>query len=123
MRVRYTVAHHRSVKRTLKRAKGFRGARSKLLRTAKETIIRAEAYATRDRAQRKRNFRRLWIARINAATRAHGLSYSQFINGLLRAEITLNRKMLSELAIHQPAAFAEVVAIAKQKLALVAAGE
>ena len=117
MRARYTVAHHRKVKRLLNKAKGFRGGRSKLLRTAKESVLRAEAFATRDRKQKKRDFRRLWIVRINAASRAHGLRYGEFMNGLKKAEIKLNRKMLSELAIHNKEAFAKLVDQAKAALA------
>jgi large subunit ribosomal protein L20 len=116
MRVTYSVAHHKKVKRLLKKVKGYRGARSKLLRTAKESLTRAEAFATRDRKQKKRDFRKLWIVRINAAARANGLRYSELMNGLKQAEVTINRKMLSELAINNKAAFAELVNTAKSKL-------
>ena len=107
--------HHRK-KRVFKRAKGFRGGRSKLFRTANETIIRAEAFSRAHRRKRQGQFRRLWIQRINAAVRAQGLSYSRFINGLKKAEIELDRKTLSELAISSPEAFGEVVTLAKHAL-------
>lgn len=116
MRVRCTVARHRATKRILKKVKGYRGSRSKLLRTAKEAIVRAEAFATRDRKQKKRDFRKLWIVRINAAAREHGLRYGELINGLKKAGVEINRKMLSELAIHNKEAFAELVKQAKSKL-------
>ncbi len=103
--------------RLFKRAKGYRGGRGKLLRTVKETLIRAGVYAFRDRRVRKRDFRKLWIIRINAATRMRGLRYSLFINGLKKANIDLNRKMLSEMAIHDAAAFDQVVEKAKAALA------
>jgi large subunit ribosomal protein L20 len=107
--------HHRK-KRVLKRAKGFRGGRSKLFRTANESVIRAEAYSRAHRRKRGGEFRRLWIQRINAAARAEGLSYSRFMNGLKKANIELDRKSLSELAIHNPEAFSQVVSQAKQAL-------
>jgi large subunit ribosomal protein L20 len=88
-----------------------------LLRTAKETLLRAGAYAFRDRRRRRRDFRRLWITRVSAAVRQRGLSYSEFVNGLTKAGIELNRKILSEMAIHDPAAFDVVVAEARQALA------
>lgn len=116
MRVRSAVAHHKKVKRVLKKVKGYRGARSKLLRTAKESIKRAEAYSTRDRKKKKRDFRKLWITRINAASREHGVKYSLFMNGLKKAGVTINRKMLSELAINNKQAFAELVTLAKSHL-------
>ena len=116
MRARYTVAHHKAVKRLLKKAKGYRGGRSKLLRTATETVKRAEAYATRDRKQKKRTFRRLWITRINAAARLEGIGYSVLMNGLKKANITLDRKMLSELAINNKEAFTQIVQQAKAAL-------
>ena len=93
----------------MKRVKGFRGGRSKLLRVAKETIIRADKFAYRDRKVRKREFRKLWIIRINAATRAAGMSYSRFMNGLKKAEISVDRKMLAEMAVNDPAMFAQLV--------------
>jgi len=104
-------------KRVLKRAKGFRGARRKLFRNAKETTIRADAFATAHRQLKKRQFRQLWIIRLTAAVKEHGLNYSRFIHGVQKAEIRLNRKELSELAIHDPAAFAQVCDQAKKALA------
>ncbi|MEM9827628.1 MAG: 50S ribosomal protein L20 [Planctomycetota bacterium] len=117
MRVTTGVARHKSKKRLFKRAKGYRGGRSKLTRTVKETLLRADAYAYRDRRVRKREFRKLWIIRINAACRAHGIRYSEFIHGLKLAEIDLDRKTLSEMAIHDEAGFKSVVDAAKAKLA------
>ena len=116
MRVAYGVARHRKVKRLFKKVKGFRGARSKLLRTARETLIRAEAFGTRDRKQKKRIYRGIWITRVNAAARTEGIKYSTLMNGLKKAGITLNRKMLSELAINNKAAFSAVVQQAKSAL-------
>jgi len=117
MRVRYGKARHRAKKRLFKEAKGRRGGRAKLLRTVKETIIRSRAFAYRDRRVRKRDFRRLWITRLNAACRQHGLSYSTFIHGLKAAQIELNRKTLSELAINEPSVFEEIVASVKEAAA------
>ena len=112
-RVRFGVARRRRRKRVLKRAKGFWGARSRLFKSAKETVIRAEAYATRDRRNRKRDFRRLWITRISAALHGNDLNYSRFIAGLKRAGVDLNRKMISELAIRNPEAFDQLVETAR----------
>lgn len=109
MRVRLGKARRRSKKRLFKEAKGNRGGRSKLLRTVKETVVRARAFAYRDRRAKKREFRALWITRVTAACRERGMSYSVFIHGLKNAEIALNRKTLSELAIHEPAVFDEIV--------------
>jgi large subunit ribosomal protein L20 len=100
-------------KRRLKMARGFRGGRSKLFRTATEAVDHAMANAYTHRKQKKRMFRRLWIARISAAAREHGLSYSRFINGLSKTGIELNRKMVSEIAIHDPKGFEELVDRAK----------
>ncbi len=111
------VARHRAHKRLFKRAKGYRGGRSKLLRTVKESLIRAEAYSRRDRRTRKRDFRRLWITRISAACRARGITYSVFINGLSKAEIALDRKVLSDVAVHDPAAFDTIVEKVKAAIA------
>lgn len=116
MRVTNAVARLRAKKRLFKEVKGQYGGRSKLLRNAKETLIRARCFAYRDRRARKRDFRRLWITRITAACTLRGLSYSRFINGLSRAGITLNRKMLSELAIHEPRVFDEIIALAREAL-------
>lgn len=103
-------------KKILELAKGFRGARSKLFRTAKNAVIKALTYAYRDRRRRKRDFRKLWIIRINAAVRAQGLSYGKFIDGLKKANIVLDRKVLAALAIEDAAAFAEIVGKAKTAL-------
>jgi len=116
-RARNAVARHRAHKRLYKRAEGYRGGRRKLLRTVKEVLVRGEAYARRDRRAKKRDFRRLWITRISAATRARGLSYSAFIKGLLKAGITLDRKVLSAVAIDDAAAFDALAAEAKAALA------
>ena len=113
MRVRKGSARLRAKKRLFREARGNFGGRSKLLRTVKETVIRSRAYAYRDRRVRKRTFRALWITRLSAACQERGLSYSVFIHGLTTAGIELNRKTLSEMAIHEPAVFDEVVEIAK----------
>ena len=101
-------------RRILERAKGFRGPRSKNIRQAMEAVDRAMRLATVHRKLKKRDFRRLWIARINAATRAEGISYSAFMAGLIKAGVTLNRKMLSEIAIQDPAGFKVIIDIAKK---------
>jgi large subunit ribosomal protein L20 len=116
MRTQRGAARRQSKRRIFKRAKGFRGGRGKLLRTVKETIVRANCYATRDRRVRKREFRALWITRINAATRQHGLRYSEFIAGLKKAQIDLDRKTLAEMAVTDTAAFAKVVESVKTAL-------
>ncbi len=103
-------------KRILKKAKGFRGSRSKLYRTAKDAVFKAQSWAYRDRKNRKRNFRRLWIQRINAATRARGLNYNRFMEGLTAAGIELDRKVLSEIAIHDETAFDAIFEQAKSAL-------
>ena len=117
MRTRKGAARRQANKRLLKRASGYVGGRSRLLRTAKETLSRAGAFAYRDRRVRKREFRRLWIIRISAACEQHGMRYSQFINGLKKAEIGLDRKQLSEMAINDPSGFQAVVEKAKSALA------
>lgn len=101
-----TRARHKKV---LKLAKGYRGAKSKLYRTANQAVMKSLVYAYRDRKAKKREFRQLWIARINAATRANGMSYSKFMNGLKQKGIEINRKMLSEIAISDPEAFKKLV--------------
>ncbi len=116
MRVTNAVPRHKRKKRIMKRAKGFRGGRGNLLRAAKETIIRADSFAYRDRKTRKREFRRLWITRISAAARMNDMSYSQFINGLLKAEVTLDRKQLAEIAVSDPQGFTSLVEPAKAAL-------
>ena len=113
MRVSSGKARHKSKKRLFKEARGNRGGRSKLLRTVKETVVRSRAYAYRDRRNRKREFRALWITRVKAACMQNGIRYSQFIYGCKLAGIDLNRKMLSEIAIHSPAVFTEIVDAAK----------
>lgn len=117
MRTRKGAARTRAKKRLFKKTKGYRGGRKNLLRTAKETLVRAGAYAFRDRKVRKRQFRRLWIIRINAACRERGIRYSVFINGLKKANIELDRKTLSEMAIHDPAGFDRIVEAVKAALA------
>lgn len=103
-------------KRMLKHAKGNRGARGKLYRRARETVERGWKFAYRDRRARKRDFRRLWIVRINAAARLHGLSYSKFVSGLKRAGVALDRKVLADVAVHDPEAFAHAATLAKEHL-------
>lgn len=100
-------------KRWIKLAKGYFGHKSIGYKVAKQAVVKSWTYAFRDRKQVKRNFRKLWIARINAATRMHGMSYSQFMNGLKKANVAINRKMLSELAIQQPETFKMLVDLAK----------
>jgi len=117
MRTRKGAARTQAKRRLFKKTKGYRGGRGNLLRTAKETLIRAGVYAFRDRRVRKREFRKLWIIRINAACRERGLRYSEFIHGLTKAGIELDRKTLSELAINDPSGFDAVVAQAKEALA------
>ena len=106
-------ARKRKHKKVLKAAKGYWGARSRLYRTAKEAVMRANAYAYRDRRNRKREFRALWITRVGAACRERGMSYSVFMHGLAKAGVALNRKMLSEIAIADLAGFDALVALAK----------
>lgn len=112
-----SVARHARKKRLMKRARGMVLGRSKLLKTAKESVRRADAFAWRDRRQKKREFRRLWITRISAACRERGISYSRFIAGLVNAQVEVNRKMMSELAIHDPAAFDALVEVSKSTAA------
>ena len=121
MRSTKGAARNRAKKRLFKKVKGFVGGRRKLLRTAKETLIRAGVYAFRDRRVRKRDFRSLWIIRINAAVRERGLRYSLFIAGLKAAKIELDRKTLAEMAVSDPQAFDKVVEMAKAALPAVAA--
>jgi len=116
MRVKRGMAAHKRHKKYLKLAKGYRGGRSKLYRTARETVERALCYAYRDRKQRKREFRKLWIIRINAAAREHGLSYSRFMNGLSQAGIELNRKVLADMAVREKSSFAKLAETAKKSL-------
>jgi large subunit ribosomal protein L20 len=114
VRTKYVPARKRKKKRILKAAKGYYGAKSRLYRTAKEAVTRSLVYAYRDRKRRKRDFRRLWISRINAACRSQNISYNRFINGLKKAKVGIDRKMLSDLAINDPDTFTQLVAIAKK---------
>lgn len=116
MRIKGGKATHRRRKRMLKAAKGYRGTRSKLFKNAKQTVIKAGQYAYRDRRVRKREFRALWITRISAAVAMRGMNYSRFMNGLKHANIILNRKMLSELAIFDEKAFDSLVDLARQNV-------
>ena len=115
-RVKGSNIHKNRRKKILKLAKGYFGSKHRLYRSANEQVMHAGKYAFRDRRQKKRDFRKLWITRINAACRENGISYSKFINGLLKADIAINRKMLSEIAINDPKAFAELVETAKKAL-------
>ncbi|QQD16825.1 50S ribosomal protein L20 [Spongiibacter nanhainus] len=116
-RVKRGVTAHRRHKKILKQAKGYYGARSRVYRVAKQAVIKAGQYAYRDRRVKKRTFRALWITRINAASRANGLTYSRLIAGLKKADIALDRRVLADLAVHDKAAFAAVVDRAKAALA------
>ena len=116
-RVKRGVVAHRRHKKVLKQAKGYYGARSRIFRVAKQAVTKAGQYAYRDRRQRKRQFRALWITRINAQSRANGLSYSRLINGLKKADIALDRRVLADLAVHDKPAFAVIVEQAKASLA------
>ncbi|MAS25349.1 MAG: 50S ribosomal protein L20 [Oceanospirillaceae bacterium] len=115
-RVKRGVIARRRHKKILKQAKGYYGARSRVFRVAKQAVIKAGQYAYRDRRQRKRQFRQLWIARINAGARQNGLSYSKFINGLKKAMVEIDRKVLADLAVNEKAAFAALVEKAKSSL-------
>ena len=113
-RVKRGVTAKKRHKKVLKKAKGYYGARSRVYRVAKQAVIKAAQYAYRDRKQRKRHFRALWIVRINAAVRELGLSYSRFINGLKKANIEIDRKILADLAVHNKDTFAAIVDKVKQ---------
>ena len=115
-RVSHAVATKKRKKKVLKQAKGYWGGRSRLFRTAREAVDRAQVYAYRDRRQRKRDFRRLWIMRINAAARLNGISYSQLVHGLDKAGIEINRKVLADLAVRDPEAITAVVEEARSHL-------
>jgi len=117
MRVSYGKARRKKKNRIFREAKGNWGGRSRLWRTVQETVIRSRAYAFRDRRTKKREFRALWVTRINAACMSRGLRYSEFIHGLVLASVTLNRKMLSEIAIREPAVFDEIATLAKNAIA------
>jgi len=116
-RVKRGVVANRRHKKILKQAKGYYGARSRIFRVAKQAVTKAGQYAYRDRRQRKRQFRALWITRINAQSRANGLSYSRLINGLKKADVQLDRRVLADLAVHDKPAFAAIVEQAKASLA------
>jgi len=115
-RTKHSVASNRRKKKVLKQAKGYSGGRSKLYRSAREAVNRGLAYAYRDRRVKKRDFRKLWIARINAAARLNGMSYSRFINGLKKSDIEINRKVLADMALNEPESFARLAEIAKESL-------
>lgn len=117
MRVKRGVAAHKRHKKYLKLAKGFRGSRSTLYRTARENVERALCYQYRDRKNRKREFRRLWITRINAASREHGMTYSRLVEALKKADIRINRKILADMAVREKDSFAKVVELAKSQVA------
>ena len=116
-RVKRGKAAHRRHKRVLRQAKGYQGTRHRLIKTAREAVEKGWKYAYRDRKQKKRVFRSLWIARINAAAREHGLSYSRFMHGLKEAGVEMDRKVLAELAIVDPQAFGALAEMAKSKAA------
>ena len=113
MRVKGGTIHRARRKKALKQAKGYFGSKHRLYKTAKEQLMHSGQYAFRDRKQKKRDFRKLWITRINAACRQNDISYSRFIEGLTKAGVEINRKMLSEIAINDPKAFSELVKVAK----------
>ena len=113
-RVKNSVATRARRKKVLKRAKGYFGSKHRLYKTAQEQVMHSERYAFRDRKQKKRDFRKLWITRINAAARMNGTTYSKMIAGLKKANVTINRKMLAEIAVSDPKAFTEIAEIAKK---------
>ena len=115
-RVKVGVTAHRRHKKILKLARGYKGSKSKQFKKANETVMKALYYARRDRRAKKGNFRRLWIARINAAARTNGISYSRLVCGLTKAGVEVNRKVLADLAISDAQAFAKIVAVAKENL-------
>ncbi len=112
-RVKRGVTAHKRHKRLLQAAEGRRGTRSRLVKPAREALLHALAYATRDRKQRKRQMRALWIVRINAAARQHGLTYGRFVAGLRKAEVEIDRKILADIAVRDDATFARIVEVAK----------
>ena len=114
-RIKHAVSTHKRKKRLLKKAKGYFLQRSKRYQQARRTLMKAMVYAYRDRKVKKREFRQLWIARINAACRETGINYSRFIKGLTDAKITINRQMMADLAVHSPEVFKELVSLAKKK--------
>ncbi|NQT66162.1 MAG: 50S ribosomal protein L20 [Actinobacteria bacterium] len=114
VRVKRGLVKRRKHKKVLKEARGYYGSKSRSYKIAKEQLLKSMSYAYRDRKNNKRNFRRLWITRINAATRINGISYNEFINGLKKASVSINRKILSELAVIDPNAFQKLTEIAKK---------
>lgn len=114
MRIKRTVNAVKKRRKILKQAKGYFGAKSKLYRTAREQVMKSGQYSYIGRKQKKRDFRALWITRINAACRLNDISYSRFISGLKKANVTLNRKVLADMAVREPAAFANLVEVAKK---------
>ena len=120
-RVKRGMMAHKRHKKMLRQAEGHQQGRRKIYRLAKESLLHALAYQSRDRHNRKRDMRRLWIARINAGTRAHGMSYSKFINGLSKANVAVDRKMLAELAVNDAEAFRTLVGVARNAVASAAA--
>lgn len=115
-RVKGGVTTRKRHKKILKLAKGYFGSKSTLYKTANQAVMKSLAYAYRDRRAKKRDFRKLWIARINAAARINGLSYSRFMYGLKQADVNINRKVLADMAVHDEAGFAQLVDVAKEKL-------
>lgn len=115
-RAKSSVVSRKRHKKILKLAKGYRGSKSKLFRVANQQVMKSLMYAYRDRKARKRDFRKLWIARINAAARNNGISYSRFMDGLKKAGVEINRKMLAELAVNDSKAFGQLVDVAKSKI-------
>ena len=116
-RVKRGTVKNRRHKKVLKEARGYQGSKSRTFKSAKQQMMKSLSYAYRDRKNNKRNFRRLWITRINAAARLNGISYNEFINGLKKASVDINRKMLSEIAVSDPDAFKQLAEIAKKELA------
>ena len=114
MRIKRTVNALKKRRKILKQAKGYYGAKSKLYRTAREQVMKSGQYAYEGRKMKKRNFRALWITRINAGCRQNDISYSRFVSGLKKANVTLNRKVLADMAVREPAAFAQLVEVAKK---------
>ena len=117
-RVKRGIMHRKRVRKIMKQVKGYRGARSRRLKQAKEQLLHSWTYAYRDRRARKRDMRRLWIVRINAAARENGLSYSRFIDGLKKSGIEVNRKILADLAVNDKKSFAKFIDIAKESLGI-----
>jgi large subunit ribosomal protein L20 len=115
-RVKRGTVKNKRHKKVLKEARGYRGSRSRTFKSAKQQLLKSLSYAYIDRKNNKRNFRRLWITRINAAARINGLSYNEFINGLKKASVEINRKMLSEIAVSDPDAFKQLTEVAKKEL-------